>query len=493
MPPAVVEPQASLTAEERSWLQQMGAILDVDLGAAAEPSSVTPTTTPQSGDAGDPKLTAQIEQLKAAIIPRVKEALTADPSKKDEIKQLLEGAASDEKSQSFGEAAKKLRTLAETVKTALTGIDEKLKYEAALPGIENKVRTLKDHPRASAIAAEVTQVNAALKEAKEKATKANYTAANKELAKIEKIYPEAMRHAKNTDITRKQEERLQIQFENLKQHQGIGLIGEAKVKAVGDKLTQLNTVITNRQWDQYDALATDIGAKIAALKERANYYGDYLGLRNNSLLLVKALEGHPNKDAIAADIATIKKDFIEKAKTEYEANSDPATEVARYTKAKDLLKQVEPKYKTAIATADGQGKTKYDDDVKAARLKLKALDTTEKQSVVGKEITDIKTKLDTADKRAGVKQFAVAMALVTEATKACEEAEKTAKKALEYKKADKTAGDAVKNGEKDPKAAVEAVQKLHGQLKSHSQAAAISVELAAIQKKIDQAKGMLGK
>jgi hypothetical protein len=77
--------------------------------------------------------------------------------------------------------------------------------------------------------------------------------------------------------------------------------------------------------------------------------------------------------------------------------------------------------------------------------------------------------------------------------KACDEAEKLAKQALELNKAEKAAGDAAKNAEKDPKAAIAAVEKLHAQLKGHPQAAVISAELDSIHKKIEQAKAAVGK
>jgi hypothetical protein len=209
--------------------------------------------------------------------------------------------------------------------------------------------------------------------------------------------------------------------------------------------------------------------------------------------MVKGLEGHPNKAAITAEIAAINTDLIDKAKTEYEANTDPTQEVARYTAAQNLLKQVETKYKEALTKADTEAKSKYETARDAAKVKLTALDNAEKQAVVGKEIAAIKAKLDVAEKRAGVQQYAEAIALIAEMDKACDEAEKLAKQALELNKAEKAAGDAAKNAEKDPKAAIAAVEKLHAQLKGHPQAAVISAELDSIHKKIEQAKAAVGK
>jgi hypothetical protein len=83
------------------------------------------------------------------------------------------------------------------------------------------------------------------------------------------------------------------------------------------------------------------------------------------------------------------------------------------------------------------------------------------------------------------------MTLLTELTKQCDEAEKLAKQALDYKQGETAADAATKNLEKDPKAAIAAVEKLHAQVKGHPQAAVVTKELEEIKKKIDKAKKLV--
>ena len=110
MPPTTVEPKLSLNPQQRDWLKKMAAALQVKLGGPA----------PQAGGtAADADLAAKCKQIKAAVAPKVKDAIAADPSKKDKIKQLLEAATAQESKGLYAEAFESLKELTTTVKEAL--------------------------------------------------------------------------------------------------------------------------------------------------------------------------------------------------------------------------------------------------------------------------------------------------------------------------------------------------------------------------------------
>src|SRR4051812_31032961 len=70
MPPTTVEPKVSLEPQHRDWLQKMAPALQIKLGVSA----------PQAGGAAaDADLLAKYKELKAAVAPKVKEAVAADP------------------------------------------------------------------------------------------------------------------------------------------------------------------------------------------------------------------------------------------------------------------------------------------------------------------------------------------------------------------------------------------------------------------------------
>jgi hypothetical protein len=110
MPPTTVEPKVSLDSQQREWLKKMGAALQVKVGGAA------PQTTGTAADAG---LAAKCQQIKAVVVPKVKDAVAADPSKTDKIKKLLEAAKAQEAKGAHAEAFDSWKELATTVKEAL--------------------------------------------------------------------------------------------------------------------------------------------------------------------------------------------------------------------------------------------------------------------------------------------------------------------------------------------------------------------------------------
>jgi hypothetical protein len=110
MPPTTVEPKVSLDARQQEWLKTMAAALQIKLGGPA----------PQApGAVADADLVAKCKQIKAAVVPKVKDAIAADPSKKDKIKQLLEAATAQESKGAHAEALESLTKLTTTVKEAL--------------------------------------------------------------------------------------------------------------------------------------------------------------------------------------------------------------------------------------------------------------------------------------------------------------------------------------------------------------------------------------
>src|SRR3954469_18977422 len=71
MPPTTVEPKVSLEPQHRDWLTKIAAVLQVKLSG----------TAPQAGGtADDADLVAKCKQIKAAVVPKVKDAVAADPS-----------------------------------------------------------------------------------------------------------------------------------------------------------------------------------------------------------------------------------------------------------------------------------------------------------------------------------------------------------------------------------------------------------------------------
>ncbi len=480
-PKAVTNPE---TDENGAPVRSDGAATAaVGTSAPAQPSgdgAATPTTAAPPAD--DAAMEAKCKQLKAAILPRIKDAVAADPDKKEEIVRLLESASQNEKQASFGKAFEFFKDLGQKVKEALSQVGDKPAYDTALPGAELKVKTLKEHAQSAVIKTELETIEGYLKKAKEQAAKNDFTDACKQLAKIDKEYPAAKRAADNTKLGREIEADMRLSFNNFEQHQGIGAIEPAKVKEVKDKFPDLDSAIKSRDWAKFDATSKDMRGKMAAFKTTANRHGDYVGLRNNSLQLVAALEAHPNKDAITADIAKIKTDLIEKAKTEYDTNK-------KYEDARDLLLKVEPAYDSAKTKADTKGADEFKKQRDAAAVKLTALDKPPANAPIAAEIAAIKAKLAKADGYAGAKQFPDAGALIAEVTKDVEAAEKVAAQHTGFSDAEKAAADATgKISDKDRKTAVDAVQKLHDQLKKHTHEAAIRTELGDIQKKIDQAK-----
>ena len=110
MPPTTVEPKVSLEPQQRAWLKKMAAALQIKLGGSAEDAG---------GNAADAALMAKCQQIKAAIVPKVKDAIAADASKRDKIKELLETAGKQEAKGSYAEAFETWKDLTTTVKEAL--------------------------------------------------------------------------------------------------------------------------------------------------------------------------------------------------------------------------------------------------------------------------------------------------------------------------------------------------------------------------------------
>jgi hypothetical protein len=445
-----------------------------------------PTTTQPSTDGAkvDTEMQERCKQIKSVIVPRVKEAIAANPSKQAQIVQLLETAKQQELKSSFADAFDTLKTLVETVKEALGVITDKVKYELTLPGCEFKVKMLKDHPQSAAVKPEFDKLDGYLKKAKEHAGKNEYADANKELAKLEKEYPDAKVMADKILEFRRYEAGSKSQLENLKQHQGKDVLDPVKIKEIEDRYPDLDNAIKTRDFDQaVDILvgANGINGKMDAYKTQANRQGDYVGLRNNALLQVKALEAHPSASAITADVDAIKKDFIEKAKTEFETNDN-------YEAARTLLGKVDKAYNDAKKKADKQGTSAFKTQRDEAKKKLDALSKSPKDKLVAAEIASIKAKLAKAEGYAGVNQFPEATALLAEVVKDCEAAEKVAAQHAGFNDAEKAANAATGKADKDKDAAVAAVQKLHDQLKTHPHEPIIRTELGEIQKKIDEAK-----
>lgn len=445
------------------------------------PASPAMQTAQATAAEGKDDFQAKCQQLKAVLVPKIKEALTADPERKDEIKQLLETAASHEKQQQFGDAFKAFKTLAETVKGALGGVNDKDKYDAALPGAELKIKTLQDHPQKAAFKPEFDKLAEHLQKAKTCAGKGKYADANKELAKLEKEYPAVKELADKIHEQRKYESGLRIRFNNLKLHQGISAINQSKIKKLEDRFPELDAAIKDRRWTDVDDIWFDISGKIDAFKQLANRHGDYVGLRNNSLLLVEALKTHPNKDAIDKEIKSIRKDLIDKAKEEYETNSD-------YEEARRLLALVEEEYAKARKKADEAAQTAFTKEYNAAQSKLDTLAKSEKGKTVPEEIQEMKSNLARAQTYAGVTQYREALALVAEVVKECAAAEQRAAQQLAFDAAEKAAAEATGKIDKDAKTAIAAVQKLHDDLTKHPQVTVIQSELGEIQKKINGAK-----
>ena len=453
-------------------------------GAAAATLGATAPVQPSGTAAQVDPLQEKCRQIKAVLVPRVKEAIAADPSKQAEIVKLLEAAKQQEQQSQFAEAFETFKTLVEAVKVALGVITDKVQYERALPGAEFKHKMLKDHPQSAAIRPEFEKLEGYLKKAKEHAQKNEYADANKELAKLEKEYPAAKKIANEILKFRRYEAASKMQFENLKLHQGVGILDPAKLQEIQDKFPDLDAAIDARDFNRAVSIlvgAGGISGKMDALKTSANRRGDYVGLRNNALLQVKALEAHPNASAIATEIAAIKKDFIEKAKTEYETNND-------YEKARTLLGGVDKAHNDAKKKADKEGSAAFKTKLDEAKKKFDALNKAPKDKLVVADIASIKAKLAKAESYAGVNQFPEALALLVEVTKDCEAAEKVAAQHVGFSEAEKAAGAASGKIEKDRAAAVAAVQKLHDQLKAHPHEPIIRFELGEIQKKIDKAK-----
>jgi hypothetical protein len=461
----------------------MGAALEIQVG---EPSAQAAATTPAPQTAaadGDANLAAKIQQIKAVVVPKIKDAVAADPSQKEQIVRLLATASKQEKQASIGDAFKTFKSLAETVKTALGNVADAVKYKLMLPGTEFKVGALKGHRQSQAIAADIGKIEACLAKAKQHAGKSEYADACKQLEKIDADYQKAKDAADTIASARETEEWLRTDFNNLKLHQGVDHIA-GDLQAIDDDITSLDALIKGRKWNEFDTLVGDIADDIAYYKGVANKHGDYVGLRNNALMQVGVLEAHPNKDAIATEIAAIKK-RIDDGHEEYETNTD-------YEAARDVLVQVEPEYVAARNKADQGGKAAFKKELDALKLKLQELEKPEKRNpILDGEIAAIKTRLATAEKYAAANQFPEAMKLLAAATKDIEAAEKLAAQQLALHGAQKAAGEGISNLEKDANAAVAAVQKLHDQLKTHPQVAAIAFELGEAQKSIDQAKTAL--
>jgi hypothetical protein len=449
-----------------------------------------PTTTTQPSTDGakvDTAMQEKCKQIKAVVVPRVKEAIAANPSKQAEIVQLVEKAKQQETSLSFGDAFETLKTLAETIKQALGVVTDKVKYDATLPGCEFKVKMLKDHPQTAAIKPEFDVLEGYLKKAKEHAGKNEYAEANKELAKLEKEYPEVKELADKILQYRRFESGAKMRLENLKLHQGKDAIDPAKIAEIESKFPDLDAAIDGRDFNEARKILSGadgtggIGGKMATYKTQANKHGDYVGLRNNALLQVKALESHPNTAAVTTEIAAIKKDFIEKAKTEFETNND-------YEKARALLGKVDKAYNDAKKKADKQGTSAFKTQRDEAKKKFDALCKSPKDKLVAAQIASIKAKLAKSEAYAGTNQFPEASALLAEVTKDCEEAEKLAAQHTGFNDAEKAAAAATGKVDKDTDGAVAAVQKLHDQLKTHPHEPIIRFELGEVQKKIDKAK-----
>jgi hypothetical protein len=418
-------------------------------------------------------------------VPKIKEAVEADPASKEKITKLLQSASDREKQRAFGDAFQFFKTLAETVSTVLGGGNPKQQYEEALPGAELKVKTLKEHPQAAAIKAELDPIERSLKLAKSLAQGGKYADALKELAKIDKEYPDAKELADTIKLAREIESSMVIQLNNFELHQGIGAIAPDKVAELRTAIGSLDGHIKARNFGDFDTVTSDVNGKLDAYKVKANRHGDYVGLRNNALVNVEVLEAHPNKEAIKDKIAAIKKDFIDKAKVEYETNNS-------YEKARALLEQVEGKYKDAKKLADDKGGADFKKEVDAIKLKVADLEKPEKKNPeLDAEVAAIKTKLATAEKYAATKQYPDADKLLEEIKQACTAAEKLAAEQVAFNGDEKAAGTAIGDIAKKSQAAVDAVQKLHDHLEKHTNASAITFELGEIQKKIDEAKAAL--
>jgi len=340
---------------------------------------------------------------------------------------------------------------------------------------------LEDHPQKAAIKPEFDNLAGYLQKAKTCAQKDKYGDAHKELTKLDKEYPAVKELADNIHQQRKYESGLRIRFNNLKLHQGISAIDATKIKQLENRFLALDAAIKNRNWSDVTDIWFDISGKIDAFKQLANRHGDYVGLRNNSLLLVEALKAHPNRDAITNEIGSIQKDLIDEAKKEYETNSD-------YPKARELLALVEQRYQQAKKKADGAAQSAFAKEYNSAQLKLDALAKSEKGKMVLEEIQQMKAKLTRAQTYAGVAQYPQARALVAEVVKDCTLAEQRAAKQIASDEAEKAAEEALGKIDKEAKAAIAAVQKLLDDLTKHPQVAVIRTELGEIQKKINDAK-----
>jgi hypothetical protein len=545
--------------------------------AAAAPAAVASTAAQQASSAapqqaapgvdgdGDAALAAKIKKLKESVLPRVKDAVAADPSQKEEITELLKAASTQEKDQLFGEAFESLKKLTGKVKDALNtegsnkhfyesnlaGAETKLQtlrdhpqsaavqsditklagyltkakqhggatdfekaaaemkkfldeypaaiqladalkeskefYETNLAGAELKVKTLKDHPQTAAVKPEVDKLAGYLTKAKEHAGNADFKKAAPELKKILDEYPAAIQVADRIKLHRSIEKGLMIRFNNFKLHQGLEAIPAPDVKAVGDKIASLDALIKARNFAGSNTATSDVRGKLDAYKIKANRHGDYVGLRNNALSFVEALEAHPNKAAITDKITTIKADLIDKSKEEFDKNAADS-----YEKARALLVQVEGKYTEAKTLADNAGGTAFTTELNAANLRVQELDKPDKKTPeVDGELAPIRAQIALAQKYAAAKQYPDATKLIEEIKKALTAAEKLATEQVAFKGDEKAAGDALADIDKNAQPAVDGVQKLHDRLEKHKHAAAIQTELGEIQKSIDGAKAAL--
>jgi len=439
---------------------------------------------PPVASAEDANLAAKIQQIRAAVTPKIKEAVAADPSKQETITRLLSTALKQEKEASFADSLASFTALVETVKDALGIVSDQVKYQVALPGAEHKAKTLQSHPQIKAITSEFGKIQGYLVKAKEYASKNKFGDGFKELVKLEKAYPALYEIVDLTDRRRRTEDTLKTDYNNLKQHQGKSVITD-DLKTIETRLPLLDAYIRGRKWVDFRTLAADVFDDMEVFKRRANKHGDYVGLRNNSLAYIKSLEAHPSINAIKPDIASIKTELIEKAKVEYESNKD-------YEKARSLLVQVEGKCDAARTKADDGGQATFKKEFDAVAIKLKELEKPEKTNpIVKSEVTAIKVKLTTSEKYAGAKQFPESMKLLSEVSREIARTEKLAGQQVALNDAQKAAGDAITNIDSNTAAAVDAVQKLFEQVKKHPQAATIKSELAAIEKTVQQAKAAL--
>jgi hypothetical protein len=482
--PTTVQSKASLDAVQRDWLKRLGAALQVPISERGAQGAASPQSPPSADAAGNAKLQAQIQQIKDRVVPKVKSAVAADPSKKGEVLRLLETAQKQEKEESFADAFGTYKTLVATVVAALSG-DDAAKYQLMLPGAKLMVQTLKDHRQKQAIAAEITTIEGYLAKAEEHAKKNEFGPACAQLQKLEVEYKKAKDIADTAAKSRDAEESLKANFNNLKANQGAASIKAEDLKAIDDAIQGLDAHIKARmKWKDFRQFVIDIRNDIADVLKTANTHGDYVGLLNNSQRQVTALEAHPNKDAIKTEIDAIKK-LIDNGKKEYETNKS-------YEKARAELLKVDKQYKSARSTADQAGAKAFQNELAAAKLKLKELEKPEKRNpIIDGEIAAIKAKLDTAGKYANVQQFPEASKLLAEVTADLAAAEKLAARQVALNGAQKAAGEATKKIEKDSSAAVAAVQKVHDELKTHPQVTVIEVQLGDVQKTIDQAKAAL--